>query len=70
MQRALRWTVWTERGEWCVMIGVSGEELQRNGDFKHAIPKYTEAIDQDPSYAPAYWRRGTAQWELGATQVN
>lgn len=44
---------------------LDGEELQRNGDFRHAIPEYSRAIDQDPEYAPAYWRRGTAQWELG-----
>ena len=44
---------------------LDGEELQRNGDFRHAIPEYSRAIGQDPGYAPAYWRRGTAQWELG-----
>lgn len=44
---------------------MQGEDKARNGRFHKAIPEYSAAIQANDQYAPAYWRRGSANWELG-----
>jgi len=46
-------------------LTINGEDKARNGRFHKAIPEYSAAIEANDQYAPAYWRRGSANWELG-----
>ena len=42
-----------------------GVGLAYQGRYEEAIDKYTQAINQNPSYAKAYYERGLAYYDLG-----
>lgn len=46
-------------------LTIQGEDKARAGRWNRAIPEYSAAIEVNDKYAPAFWRRGCAQWELG-----
>lgn len=46
-----------------------GNELTKSGEFAKAIESYTKAIEIQPDYHAAYWRRGVIYYDLAEFQL-